>query len=418
MSSAMMGFHMRLGLAIVLLAACTPAPDAGVESATAIRDSSGVTIVENQRPYSDLPEWTLSPEPILELGSMDSSEEFNLLWVNSAFHMDNGRLVVTNSGSQQLLFFDASGEFLHSVGGKGEGPGEYSMPRRTWRIRGDSLAVWDAQRRRISVLDSEGEFGRSILPSAPGFDANMSGAQGGWSDGMSLITHITPVMSETDFETSYADLLAFSVEGELTDTLATIAFWEYKLIGQRAVMRLFAPSPQLVVTGSGFWLGDSREYEVRFIDRSGSVRRIVRWDGPDRTIHEHQIESYWEDALEEAASTSDTQLGRVREMQEIQPVADRFPTYAWFRVDTDDNLWVLNYPQPGVDDPRHLWTIFTPDGSILALLRTPADVKRVFEIGPDYLIALARNELDVEFLRVYRLNRNEQHARSQTGPDA
>jgi sugar lactone lactonase YvrE len=71
-------------------------------------------------------------------------------------------------------------------------------------------------------------------------------------------------------------------------------------------------------------------------------------------------------------------------------------------VDADGNLWVLDYARPG-DDGRH-WTVFSADGRALGRVETPPGL-RVLEIGRDYVLGVWQDELDVEYVRMHRLER-------------
>jgi hypothetical protein len=50
------------------------------------------------------------------------------------------------------------------------------------------------------------------------------------------------------------------------------------------------------------------------------------------------------------------------------------------------------------------WSVFDPDGSWLTTVTMPASF-RVFEIGDDYLLGLARDAIGVEQVRVYHLSK-------------
>ena len=50
------------------------------------------------------------------------------------------------------------------------------------------------------------------------------------------------------------------------------------------------------------------------------------------------------------------------------------------------------------------WRVLGPDGSLLAEVRTPPSFFPL-DIGRDYVLGLAKDELDVEALQLYRLER-------------
>lgn len=111
---------------------CTP------ESAppgVTVRDSAGVTLVESlasQWPSGEA--WAVAPTPALTIGSLDGPHEQQLYRVFGAHRLPDGRIVVANSGSYELRFYDRDGQFLAASGGRGGGPGEFVSMGQNWLI--------------------------------------------------------------------------------------------------------------------------------------------------------------------------------------------------------------------------------------------------------------------------------------------
>jgi len=118
-------------LAVPVLTAIACAGDsAPSESTTTIRDSTGITIVENSAPkWTETDAWTLGPTPTLRIGGLDGAPEYELFRVAGARRLDDGRIVIANSGTHELRFYDADGTYLQSVGREGDGPGEFRRLR-------------------------------------------------------------------------------------------------------------------------------------------------------------------------------------------------------------------------------------------------------------------------------------------------
>lgn len=110
---------------------------------TLFRDSAGIVIAESpELSPSHLPPWALSPEPLTAIGSFDGPEESQLFRVRGALRLPDGRIAVGNSGTSEIRIFAPDGRFLHSFGGEGEGPGEFSYLALVG-LRGDSLVAVD-----------------------------------------------------------------------------------------------------------------------------------------------------------------------------------------------------------------------------------------------------------------------------------
>ena len=88
---------------------------------------------------------------------------------------------MVNRGSQEVRVYAPDGVFLHAFGSQGGGPGEFENPRLLGRLGPDSLFVYDATHRRVSVVHVDDGFVRSFpTPSQAG---GYPVGQGLFSDG-------------------------------------------------------------------------------------------------------------------------------------------------------------------------------------------------------------------------------------------
>ena len=76
-------------------------------------------------------------------------------------------------------------------------------------------------------------------------------------------------------------------------------------------------------------------------------------------------------------------------------------------TDDDGNLWVQDYrswvSEAGVD---RIWTVFDPEGRYLGDVTVPAGL-RVFTIHTDRLIGVHYDDLGVERVRIYAIEKPE-----------
>ncbi len=95
-------------------------------------------------------------------------------------------------------------------------------------------------------------------------------------------------------------------------------------------------------------------------------------------------------------STAFRQLSRDAELPETKPA------YSRILVDPDGFLWVADYPAHG-DQHTH-WKVFDPEGGWLGTVETPYG-GYIHQIGDDFLLGIWVDELDVEQVRMYRIER-------------
>ena len=68
-------------------------------------------------------------------------------------------------------------------------------------------------------------------------------------------------------------------------------------------------------------------------------------------------------------------------------------------TDEDGNLWVPEYKLP-TEQPS--WAVFDPDGRFLGVVGIPTG-GRITHIGPDFVLGVWIDEMEVEQVRMYRL---------------
>ena len=52
----------------------------------------------------------------------------------AALRLPNGQIVIANSGSNELRYYDSAGVFLYAVGREGFGPGEFKDIGGVWLV--------------------------------------------------------------------------------------------------------------------------------------------------------------------------------------------------------------------------------------------------------------------------------------------
>ncbi len=76
--------------------------------------------------------------------------------------MSDGSLVGIDRRSAEVRVYDETGLYLRSMGGMGEGPGEFSDAFHLWILPGDTLWVGDYRPWRYNVFSPVGDFLRSV----------------------------------------------------------------------------------------------------------------------------------------------------------------------------------------------------------------------------------------------------------------
>lgn len=371
-------------------------------------DSAGVTIVSSDQPVWGDSGWMMSGQPWLQIGVVEGDSAYQLYRVQAALRLSDGRIVVANDGSRELRYFDSTGTHLSSTGRSGQGPGEFMNLYTLIPGRADTIIAGDFTLQRISIFDAAGAFVRTRPVQSP---------VGVLADG-SIIAQVNRSWPDRTIENGPSrsqsvlirhpngeadpDTLAF-VEGS---ELVTVVQSDGRTTGATGYARPFGLTRMTSVSGGEIYTADGASAEVRVLDASGALRRIYRFDRSPAEVTAQDREAYRERFLDPIPP------GPFRNRAESALEGDAFPShmpvFQAMRHDRAGNLWLEDYRADPSASPR--WTILDSSGRWLGSVTTPAGL-RVLDIGADYLLGVTRDELDVEHVLLYGLDRTEPGAR-------
>ncbi len=399
--------------ALVALAALACAQDDQQQQsptglASLVRDSADIRITQNARPPegSRLP-WRIGSEPTVSIGELEGEEPYMLHWAGSLAKLSDGRIMVGNYGSSEVRMFDASGNHLVSWGGEGEGPGEFMTLARVAPWPGDSIVAWYSSGLSISVFDSDGNYGRSFVL--------QSGEAEVWRRPRPIAVRadatILAIRDPEDADTAVVEI--WDADGALSASLGTHPHREVIVTtNEQGYNELSLPAyGRELVTGQ--W-GDlvvashTARYEIRAFRDDGTLARIVRREHVRRTPTQEDREPYIEEQLAMYATIPDfppEMVEQARKSFESTPLAEAFPAFSRVLSDAAGNLWVREYDFPREERPAPLWTVFDPEGRVLGFVETPRGL-HIREIGEDYILGHYQDELEVEYVQVWTLERS------------
>jgi hypothetical protein len=372
-----------------------------------VRDSAGVKIVENSAPaWKEGQGWRLSAEPALDIGMVDGPPEYQFGRVTGAVRLGDGTVVVGDDQSKNLRFFDRAGRYLRTVGREGGGPGEFGALASV-AAQGDTLVVGDYNNRRVTVFAPDGRLVRAMPLDAGGTEAFVR-TLGSFRDGSVLLSSVTSSDRSGLSRDSVTYLLLGPAGGpprELGrfpgDEMFTHAEEGGPVMGGP---RGFGRAATLAAVPDGFFYGSSDRFEIGRYDEAGKLLRLVRAPHSPRPVTPADVERFKEMRRQMAQDPSRAQLrGLIEKSLAAMPFAETMPAHGELRADAAGGLWVSDYRLTS-DDPGR-WTVFDPEGRMLGTVATPARF-RVFEIGTDYVLGVWRDDMDVEHVRLFTLEKS------------
>ncbi len=325
-------------------------------------------------------------------------------------------LHILDSQAARIFVVRQDGSLVRTVGGQGEGPGEFNSSRGLIVARDGSYTVIGLA--QIDLLDPGGEFVRRVA-----MDPTTTGvvrADVALPDGRP----VTPLLLRLGDDEEAEDgrpIYGYSLDG----TGAEVLYTAWKLPGEDedlvesefssagTTMRLsagraFEPRLDLDVLADGrLALIDSIGYRIKLIAPDGGVTGTVeRPIAPlpvDERIMEAERERYRETtaALLEGGRRAAAAVRFERAGAEELAFPGEVPVLAGIKVDWEDRIWVERRgPTGGTDGPID---IVTPAGDYIGTL-PPEGLRAPDAFGPGGLLAYVESdELGVPTVRVVRL---------------
>lgn len=398
------------------LSACETSSGPGVQ--TSVRDSSGVVVVENSGEIGpDGGGWAVTPDPTLSIGTFQGDSLYQLFRVLGATRLKNGGVAIANAGSGEIRIFDAEGRFLAAHGRKGEGPGEFQRPALVGAVGEDTLVVVDNDLRRISLVHAEEGF----LESSRISDDLGGGAypQGMFSDASIVLgggfywSSTSGVELTSGYSRRSTNFWSTNLAGELVTEFGEFFGSEFFMdvqdegggaVSMRARLIPFGKYSMQTVGPDLFYVASGDSWEIQAFDPAGKLRKVFRLRRAPSPVRSEDLEAMIQSEVDEASDPS--AAPGIRTEYEKMPVPDFMPAFAGLHADSRGYLWVERYRPPGEDNP--VFDILAPDGALVGWVALPPG-SDILEIGENAVVVLHRDELEVEYVRVFGLKRPLEH---------
>ncbi|MDE2980104.1 MAG: hypothetical protein OXU74_02815 [Gemmatimonadota bacterium] len=428
MSNARCAWSTRVVATTILLtaAACDPAEIHTLH--TLDTDSTGVPVVTAVAPlWQPGNAWTVDAEPLVEIGTVSGALEYQFGDVAAAVRLSNGDIVVADRGASELRSYDAAGRFQWRAGRFGQGPGEFESLDFLGTIAGDSLVTYDEWLLRVQLFDPDGRMARSFDLRPQRFDSDRAESMSSPEDvsvpdkavgivGRQLIVRFFEVGDRrTSGVVRQGDdrVVAVALGDGSAAGLIVVGGEESLLRGGRSQgLYAFGNMPEFGAAADRVAVIDTEAYVVRVLSPAdATIERIVRRDVEPRETTDALFEEHLAGILDLIGSVPPEEVDRVERMWRGYPRAPVLPVLRAVHVDTTGHLWLQPYYVAGAQPPP--FEIHAPDGTWLGSVSVPPGRRRAFiqyqapymEIGEDYILGVWTDELDVQYVRMYRINK-------------
>ena len=350
--------------------------------------------------------WRLSQTPTLSIGTLDGPSPTQLSRVYGALRLADGRMIVGNSESGELRFFDARGAFVRTAGRRGAGPGEFDGSSLVPRLFDTSqLLVEDAGNRRVNVFGVDGRFLRTFRMEPPASEgsANIAAVAGRELVGFTLRNARLQGAPGTRLDATYAYAM-FDTLGRPQRALFEAAgrarlVHTYQLITHYPFIP-FSTDALVAAAGDRVYLLRNDAPEIEVWSTSGQRVTTFRW-----TATRTDVRLIWARFKQAELATMTRErdkllYGHFYDMD--LPLPQYVPVASQLRVAPDGALWVERYRLPW--DERRLWDVLSPVGKFLGTVEMPGRFD-VYQVGADFVMGRLRDEDGLEQVHVYGLRR-------------
>ncbi len=310
--------------------------------------------------------------------------------------------------TQQILVFSAEGHRLDTWGGRGEGPGEFSLAAALVGLPGDSVAVPDLIMRRTPILDSEGAVAttfRNDLRLDPRGEGMVPAQScciplGGVSSNL-LVWRYPRVWPREGTGRREVVTTVVRVSRTSTDTVGTLPAghaddWPdgtASMVSERLGPSIGAT----IVNGGLLVIGSGQTYGFDVVDvRSGALLRRVRALKPRQPVTAEllrRLESW------EASRRAGTSADRLRELAR-RPVADSVAAFASLQATMSGEVWLGKYLV--TPDERSIYQVFSAEGAWLGAVELPGNGV-ILHMDDSYLIRGTSGAFDESLIEVWSI---------------
>ena len=383
-----------------LVAATACITDRGVRASFGVPDSADAElIVTTVAAWDTARPWTVESEAIARIGEMDGDAPYLFQGVVGVEVLEDGRIAVADGLSREIRFFDAQGTHLLTFGGAGEGPGEFASIEWLGRC-GVGLFVMDPRSARVTVLSLQGELVETFPLRDPDTGRTTYDARCG-PDGQMLFNAWGELDAPREFEVfSEESLLRLWDPGsQRAVELGRYVSAERLQAGRTIWPHPFGRAVVFALDHDRVLIGRSERLQVEVRNFDGELTRIFRGPDLDLSLPGEALGRY-----RSAEVSRPDSLLRQRLEAEGAAMPDSVPAYRRFLVDPLRNLWLERFEGPFEVAPRQ-WGVFSDDGVFLGHVTMP-EAFRLMDVTADLLAGVATDELGVERIELYRLERH------------
>ena len=294
---------------------------------------------------------------ILRLGE-DTDESAFLFGEIAGLAVDSkDRILIADRQPPSVAVFSMDGEWLGSVGGVGEGPGEYVSVSGVAVGLSDSIYVMDSRKRILSVYDpTDFTYVRQIRFPRAEEDWGRATSVVGISDHGPIMQYNTLILSDNIGKPRHSYVVLTSWAGERIRELARLPTLEMHVGlgpdgGPTVAGIKYARRPMFELSASQLlYSGWNAAIDILVTSLAGDTVRTIRRPHDPVPLTRNDVPAHLD-----------------AEARKMYP--EFKPAYRYFTIDDQDNIWIKDYVEAPASEAR--WQVLDSEGRMIGQVMLP-----------------------------------------------
>jgi len=299
----------------------------GTEWTGTIEEVDGVTIVKNSKAplYS---ENILRLEEELSIGEAEGRDEYVFSRVRDVEVDETGRIYALDSKEANVKVFDWDGNYIRTIGRKGQGPGEFQSPNDIYIDDKDKIYISDVENDRLSVFNEHGDF----IDSFNFKEYSVSKIIGvNKKDEIILLMNTTSKESGKGFIVFDYMVNVYSAQFEFRENLYRTTIPVMQMFTKEGKMLSLSIPYQKTLcckmdSRGNVYAAESQEYRIHIFSSDGKLIRRIEKDQVQSKVSKQDVENYAREHFQEDENErkfwSDTVKDQLK-IPDYKPVFDR-----------------------------------------------------------------------------------------------
>ncbi len=299
-----------------------------------IEEENGVIIVKNPKEpmYGDD---VFSLEEELTIGEAEGREEYMFSQIRSMGVDNTGRIYVLDVRESHVKVFDQNGNYIKTIGKKGQGPGELDFPLSLSITAKNELAVEDFRSRRLAFFSLEGEFKKNLLTAKVGL-ARIDIDSEGSMVGIAIVR---------DEENPRYELKKFDSDLNYLHSLGSSPLPSASGGGLNPFLGIILSQ---IDNNDQVVCGYPENYEIKIFDKEGNLKR--------KLIKEYDPVEITEEEIEEETE------GMPPNIKISMP--KYHSAYRWFTTDDEGRIYVMTWERV-TEGEGNYYDVFDSEGRFI-----------------------------------------------------